>query len=85
MENMRKGFRGAKVVNEQLPSFVGGDKPVAHLYPFHPVAPNLHRQLWLVQVVPGTPDRQRRKEILATLYDKRHQAHDIILITRRLK
>jgi hypothetical protein len=50
-----------------LPIFVGGDKPVAHLYLFHPVAPNLHRQWWLFQVVPGTPDCQRRKELLATL------------------
>ena len=79
--NMRKSFRGAQVVNEQLPIFVGGDKPVAHLYPFHPVAPNLHRQLRLSQVVPGTQDRQRRKEILAALDDKRHPAHDTILIT----
>jgi hypothetical protein len=79
---MRKSFRGTQVVNEQLPIFVGGDKAGAHLYPFHPVAPNLHRQWWLFQVVPGTPDRQRRKELLATLYDKRHQARHIILITQ---
>ena len=32
--NMRKSFRGTQVVNEQLPMLVGGDKPVAHLYPF---------------------------------------------------
>ena len=51
---MGKGLRWAKVVNEQLTGFIGGDKPTAHLYPFHAVAPNLHSQLRLAQVVPGT-------------------------------
>jgi hypothetical protein len=78
--NMRKCVRWAKVVDEQLPGFVGRDKPLSHLYPFHPVVPNLHRQLRLAQIVPGTQDRQRRKEILATLYHQRHPAHHTIRI-----
>ena len=77
---MRKGFRRAKIVNEQLAGFVGGDKPVSHLDSFYLVAPNLHYQLRLAQVMPGTQDRQRRKEILAALYNERHPAHDPILI-----
>src|SRR5438132_1588290 len=53
---MRKAVWWAQIVNEQLTSFASRDKALAHLYPFHPVAPNLHRELRLAQVVPGTQD-----------------------------
>src|SRR5262245_49934772 len=76
--NMGKGFWWAQVVNEQLARFVGGDKPTAHLYPFYPVTPNLHRQWRLAQIVPGTQELQRRKEILAALDHERQPAHDTV-------
>ena len=80
-----KGFRRAQVVNEQSTGFVGGDKPVSHLDPFRPVALNLNHQLRLAQVMPGTQDRQRRKEILAALYHERHPADDAVLINPQIE
>src|SRR5262249_43258566 len=77
---MGKRFRWAKVVNEQLPSVVRGYKPLSHADAIHPVTPNLNGQLRLAQVVPGTDDGQRRKDILAALDGQWHPAHDTILI-----
>src|SRR5215510_12587067 len=77
---MGKSLLWAKVVNEQSPGVVRGDEPLSHTDAIYPVVPNLNGQLRLAQVVPGTEDGQRRKDILAALDGQWHPAHDPILI-----